>query len=162
MALFGLLARRRYHGAADDADTGSTSVLFHTQSDQVPTPGDDNGTDPGSVYEGYVAAVNSRDVDGVLSRMSEGYGRGLRAWRSEPKFTAYFDLWCGNYLRHVRIVSCVFEGDKAILETVGEIDGLAMPGRVALMRSGNVWQVSSERCSDGRTRMPAGTVRRWR
>jgi hypothetical protein len=117
--------------------------------------------DPTAVYEEFIAAVLRRDVDGALARMTNAYAGGLRAWRDESGFQAFFELWCDNYPRYVAIVDCVVDGDKAIIQIRSDSDNAPVYARVTLMRDHDVWRVSSERCADGRTRMPTRRVRRW-
>ena len=113
------------------------------------------------MYEEFIAAVLRRDVDGALARMTNAYAGGLRAWRDESGFQAFFELWCDNYPRYVAIVDCVVDGDKAIIQIRSDSDNAPVYARVTLMRDHDVWRVSSERCADGRTRMPTRRVRRW-
>jgi hypothetical protein len=116
--------------------------------------------DPKSVYQEFIAALLRRDVDGALARMTNGYGSGLRAWRDKSGFQAFFEQWCDSYPRYVDTVGCVVDGDRATIQIRTGSHDAPVYARVILMRDEDVWRVSSERCADGRTRMPTRRVRR--
>jgi hypothetical protein len=113
-------------------------------------------TGPAAAYEEFVAAVARRDAAAVLARMSEDYGRNLRLSRRSASFTMFFELWCENYPQHIEVCACFVDGDSAILETQAELDGAPVAGRVIMEYGGDAWHVSSERCADGRSRIPTG------
>ena len=112
------------------------------------------GHDAVDAYEEFVAALARRDVDAVLGRLSENYGRGLRKSCGKMRFNALFELWCETYPRHLCVAACFVDGDTATMETQVEVDGAPLPGRVTLVHDGATWRVDSERCADGRTRIP--------
>jgi hypothetical protein len=99
---------------------------------------------PTAAYCEFLAAIARRDIDGTLVRMSEEYGRDLRAMRSEPNFSSFFDLWCGTYPESTKLISYTLGDNSAIFETEGFIEGLAFATRVVLNRVGTTWYVSSE------------------
>lgn len=112
--------------------------------------------EPAAAYEDFVAAVARRDAQAVLARMSDDYGKNLRLNSRSRSFATFFQLWCEDYPQHVEVSACFVDGDSAILETQVEHDGAALAGRVTLELEGDAWKVGSERCADGRTRIPTG------
>jgi hypothetical protein len=113
-----------------------------------------HGQDPTLAYEDLTAAIARRDVDDVLARLSTGYGRHLRASREKRRFGALFELWCETFPRLREVIACFIDGDCAILETHVDCDGVCKEGRVYLVHDGDRWRIDSERCTDGRTRIP--------
>ena len=113
-----------------------------------------------AAYGEFIAAVARRDAEAVLARMSDDYGRNLRLHRHSRSFPTFFELWCENYPRHLEVSACFVDGDSAILETQVEHAGVALAGRVTLEYEDDAWRVGSERCADGRTRIPTGRASR--
>lgn len=119
----------------------------------------DRTDEPVAAYQEFVRAVGRCDADIVLARICGSYGRGLRRWHNRPSFRKFFELWCENYPRHLEVTACFVDDDTAILETQAETEGgLPLLGRVTLVHCGDAWRVSSERCADGRTRIPAARL----
>jgi hypothetical protein len=116
----------------------------------------DAAQEPAVAYEEFVAAVARRDAQAVLARMSDDYGKSLRLNRHSRSFATFFQLWCEDYPRHVEVAACFVDGDSAILETRVEHAGAALAGCVILELQDDAWRVGSERCADGRTRIPTG------
>ena|SRR5450432_1630615 len=114
---------------------------------------------PAQAYAAFLAAVARRDANAVLARMSEDYSRKLRGYRSRPDFARFFELWCENFPRHSEVVACFIDGDTATMETTSEDDGGSLAaGRVVMVLNDGRWRVASERCDNGRTRIPTGRL----
>lgn len=130
---------------SDEEELSAPSALAHTCPPE-----------PAAAYAEFVAAVARRDVEAVLARMSDDYGKSLRLNRHSRSFATFFKLWCENYPQHVEVSACCVDGDSAILEIQVEHAGAALAGHVTLELEGHAWRVGSERCADGRTRIPTG------
>lgn len=103
---------------------------------------------PLQAYRDFLAAIERRDLDGMLARMSTEYARELRAMQSDTNFTALFALWCDTYPECVNLVACVVAAENAIVEMEGRIDGLSFSGYAVLDRVGSSWRVSAETHGD--------------
>ncbi len=118
----------------------------------------DKTQEPVAVYAEFLAAIERRDVDAVLAALSDDYGRGLRKSRAKARFNVLFELWCDTYPRHQGVTACFIDGDTATMEAQVEVEGASLPGRVTLVHDGATWRVGSERCADGRTRIPVSRL----
>lgn len=119
---------------------------------------DERCNEPARTYAQLAAAIAQRDVEGVLVGLSPAYGRHLRAARAKRRFPALFELWCETFPRLIDVIACFVDGDSATLETLVECDGGAECGRVILVHDGAGWRIDSERCANGRTRIPLGRL----
>lgn len=99
---------------------------------------------PIQAYRDFLNAIDRRDVDGTLARMSTEYAGELRAMRAEANFSALFALWCDTYPECVNLIACVVAAENAIVQMEGRIDGLAFSGYAVLDRIGSTWRVSAE------------------
>jgi hypothetical protein len=99
---------------------------------------------PLQTYRDFLAAVERRDVEGMLTRMSDDYASELRAMLADPNFVSLFALWCDTYPECVNLVACVVAAENAIIEMEGRIDGLSFSGYAVLDRIGSTWCVSAE------------------
>lgn len=99
---------------------------------------------PLQAYREFLAAVERRDVEGMLTRMSAEYGSELRAMLADANFAALFTLWCDTYPECVNLVACVVAAENAIVEMEGRIDGLSFSGYAVLDRIGSTWRVTAE------------------
>jgi hypothetical protein len=103
---------------------------------------------PLQAYRDFLAAVERRDADGMLKRMSVEYANELRAMQADASFPALFALWCDTYPKSVNLVACVVAAENAIVEMEGRIDGLSFSGYAVLDRVGSTWRVSAETHGD--------------
>jgi acetyl-CoA carboxylase beta subunit len=103
---------------------------------------------PLQAYRDFLAAVERRDVDGMLQRMSAEYASELRAMQADASFPSLFALWCDTYPESVNLVACVVAAENAIVEMEGRIDGLSFSGYAVLDRIGSTWRVSAETHSE--------------
>ena len=111
--------------------------------------------DPGHAYLQYAAAIEQRDVEGVLGKLSDGYGRHLKAAHQKGRFPALFELWCETFPRLVAIVAYFVDGDCATVELRLKCDGQFETGYAVLVQHGSKWCVDFECRANGRMRIPS-------
>ncbi len=111
--------------------------------------------DPARAYLQYAAAIEHRDVESVLGRLSVDYGRHLRAAHRKG-FPALFELWCETFPRLLAVVACFVDGDCATVEMLLKSDGKVETGHAVLLLQGARWCVDFECRANGSTRIPAG------
>jgi hypothetical protein len=114
--------------------------------------------DPARAYVKYAAAIQHRDVEAVLEKLSEDYGRHLRAAHEMGRFPALFELWCETFPRLVGVVACFVDGDCATVEMLLQSDGRVETGYATLVRHAADWFVDFERRASGLARIPSGRV----
>ncbi len=112
--------------------------------------------DPAHAYVKYAAAIQRRDVAGVLERLSDGYGRHLRAAHEKDRFPALFELWCETFPRLIGVVAYFVDGDCATIEMLLQSDGRTETGYATLVRHAAGWCVDFERRTNGLARIPSG------
>jgi hypothetical protein len=114
---------------------------------------------PLQAYRDFLAAVERRDIEGMLQRMSTEYAAELRALQADVNFAPLFALWCDTYPESVTLVACVVAAENAIVEMEGCIDGLAFSGYAVLDRVDSTWCVSAEtHCETIYAMLPAGVA----
>src|SRR6201996_7253577 len=101
--------------------------------------------DPARAYVKYAAAIQHRDVEGVLEKLSDDYGRHLRAAHEKGRFPALFELWCETFPRLLGVVAYFVDGDCATIEMLLQSDGRVETGYATLVRRATGWCVDFER-----------------
>src|ERR1700722_5222705 len=114
--------------------------------------------DPGHAYQQYSAAIEQRDLAGVLGKLSDGYGCHLRAAYRKSRFPALFELWCETFPRLIGVVAYFIDGNCATVELLLKCDNGTETGYAVMLRDGEGWCVDFEHRANGRTRIPSGRL----
>ena len=95
----------------------------------------EGGGEPGAAYVAWVSALHSSDIDAIRTLVTPDMAQML----DDPEAAEQLEFLAAMTPTDVRILGGSIDGDTAILQVEGSMDGEPAAGDVTLERHGELW-----------------------